>query len=94
MSVGIPPIVYKRNYTRSHITVVAAERHHDVRSMMAGMHRHTAARYLKGIVKLPSARFPNLPENEFAMMKLARRVGISVSPQCPRLNSRLVTGAC
>ena len=30
------------------------------------------------IVKLPSARFPNLPENEFAMMELARRVGICV----------------
>ena len=30
------------------------------------------------IVKLPSARFPNLPENEFAMMELARRVGIAV----------------
>ena len=30
------------------------------------------------IVKLPSARFPNLPENEFAMMELARRVDIAV----------------
>jgi serine/threonine-protein kinase HipA len=30
------------------------------------------------IVKLPSTRFPNLPENEFAMMELARRVGISI----------------
>jgi serine/threonine-protein kinase HipA len=30
------------------------------------------------IVKLPSTKFPNVPENEFAMMELARRVGISV----------------
>jgi serine/threonine-protein kinase HipA len=30
------------------------------------------------IVKLPSARFSNLPENELAMMELARRVGIDV----------------
>jgi serine/threonine-protein kinase HipA len=30
------------------------------------------------IVKLPSAKFQNVPENEFAMMELARRVGISV----------------
>jgi serine/threonine-protein kinase HipA len=30
------------------------------------------------IVKLPSARFAALPENEFAMMELARRVGIQV----------------
>jgi serine/threonine-protein kinase HipA len=30
------------------------------------------------IVKLPSANFPNVPENEFAMMELARRVGIAV----------------
>ena len=30
------------------------------------------------IAKLPSTKFPNLPENEFAMMELARRVGISV----------------
>lgn len=30
------------------------------------------------IVKLPSARFPAVPENEFAMMELARRVGIEV----------------
>ncbi len=30
------------------------------------------------IVKLPSARFPNVPENEFAMMTLAREVGIDV----------------
>jgi serine/threonine-protein kinase HipA len=30
------------------------------------------------IVKLPSTRFQNVPENEFAMMELARRVGISV----------------
>jgi serine/threonine-protein kinase HipA len=30
------------------------------------------------IVKLPSAKFPNVPENEFAMMELARQVGIAV----------------
>lgn len=30
------------------------------------------------IVKLPSSRYPEVPENEFAMMELARRVGISV----------------
>ncbi len=30
------------------------------------------------IVKLPSTKHPDIPENEFAMMELARRVGISV----------------
>jgi serine/threonine-protein kinase HipA len=30
------------------------------------------------IVKLPSSRFPKVPENEFAMMTLAREVGIDV----------------
>ncbi len=30
------------------------------------------------IVKLPSYRFPAVPENEFAMLELARRVGIAV----------------
>ena len=30
------------------------------------------------IVKLPSARFPAVPENEFVMMELARRAGIPV----------------
>jgi serine/threonine-protein kinase HipA len=30
------------------------------------------------IVKLPSPRFPKVPENEFAMMTLAREVGIDV----------------
>jgi serine/threonine-protein kinase HipA len=30
------------------------------------------------IVKLPSARFPAVPENEFVMLELARRVGIDV----------------
>ncbi|MGD9538664.1 MAG: type II toxin-antitoxin system HipA family toxin [Alphaproteobacteria bacterium] len=30
------------------------------------------------IVKLPSARFEGVPENEFAMMTLARRIGIDV----------------
>lgn len=30
------------------------------------------------IVKLPSGRFPSVPENEYAMMELARKVGIVV----------------
>ena len=30
------------------------------------------------IVKLPSARFPKLPENEHVMLELARAVGIAV----------------
>ena len=30
------------------------------------------------IVKLPSTQFPRVPQNEFAMMELARRVGITV----------------
>jgi serine/threonine-protein kinase HipA len=30
------------------------------------------------IVKLPSAKFPHVPENEFSMMELARRIGIDV----------------
>ncbi len=30
------------------------------------------------IIKLPSARFPAVPENEFVMMTLARRIGIDV----------------
>lgn len=30
------------------------------------------------IVKLPSGRFPAVPENEFVMLDLARRVGISI----------------
>jgi len=30
------------------------------------------------IVKLPSLKFPGVPQNEFAMMTLARKVGISV----------------
>jgi serine/threonine-protein kinase HipA len=32
------------------------------------------------IVKLPSARFPAVPENEFVMLELAQRVGIAVPP--------------
>ncbi len=31
------------------------------------------------IVKLPSARFASVPENEFAMLELARRAGIAVA---------------
>jgi serine/threonine-protein kinase HipA len=30
------------------------------------------------IVKLPSARYPAVPENEFAMLELAQRIGITV----------------
>lgn len=30
------------------------------------------------IVKLPSSRYPEVPENEFAMMEIARRLGIAV----------------
>jgi serine/threonine-protein kinase HipA len=32
------------------------------------------------IVKLPSAQFPGVPENEFVMLELARAVGIQVPP--------------
>jgi len=32
------------------------------------------------IVKLPSAQFPTVPENEFAMLALARATGINVPP--------------
>src|SRR5205807_418045 len=32
------------------------------------------------IVKLPSARFAAVPENEFVMLELARRVGIAMPP--------------
>jgi serine/threonine-protein kinase HipA len=32
------------------------------------------------IVKLPSAQFPAVPENEFTMLALARAIGISVPP--------------
>lgn len=32
------------------------------------------------IVKLPSERFPSVPENEFVMLELARMVGITVPP--------------
>ena len=32
------------------------------------------------IVKLPSAQFPAVPENEYVMLQLARAVGISVPP--------------
>ena len=32
------------------------------------------------IVKLPSAQFPGVPENEFSMMTLARLVGVDVPP--------------
>jgi len=29
-------------------------------------------------VKLPSSRYPVVPQNEFAMLELARRIGITV----------------
>lgn len=40
------------------------------------------------IVKLPSARFEGVPENEFAMMELARSIGIPV----PKLKLVPITG--
>jgi hypothetical protein len=43
------------------------------------------------IVKLPSAKFPNVPENEFAMMELARRVGIAV-PETGLIPLRHISG--
>lgn len=38
------------------------------------------------IVKLPSHRFPNLPENEFSMMTLARTIGMNV-PEVKLVNT-------
>jgi serine/threonine-protein kinase HipA len=32
------------------------------------------------IVKLPSAHFPDIPENEYAMLRFAREIGIEVPP--------------
>jgi len=43
------------------------------------------------IVKLPAATLPNVPENEFAMMELARRVGISV-PETALVPVREISG--
>jgi len=43
------------------------------------------------IVKLPSARFPAVPENEFVIMELTRRVGIPV-PRLKRIPVREIEG--
>jgi serine/threonine-protein kinase HipA len=43
------------------------------------------------IVKLPSANYARVPENEFAMMELARRVGIDV-PETMLLPVRRIAG--
>ena len=43
------------------------------------------------IVKLPSNRFPSVPENEFAMMALARAVGIEV-PQTKLIDVSAIRG--
>jgi len=43
------------------------------------------------VVKLPSTKFKNVPENEFAMMELARRVGIDV-PETQLVNVRDIKG--
>jgi serine/threonine-protein kinase HipA len=43
------------------------------------------------IVKLPSTQFPKVPENEFAMMELARRVGIEV-PETTLLPIKQISG--
>jgi serine/threonine-protein kinase HipA len=43
------------------------------------------------IVKLPSSRFPSVPENEYAMMGLARAVGIDV-PQTKLIDVSAIRG--
>lgn len=43
------------------------------------------------IVKLPSARFPAVPENEFTMLELARRIGIPV-PQLDLVSLEAIFG--
>ena len=43
------------------------------------------------IVKLPSARFPDVPENEYAMMELARMVGIDV-PETKLIATKDIAG--
>ncbi len=43
------------------------------------------------IVKLPSARFPAVPENEFVMLALARAIGIDV-PESRLLDVREIAG--
>lgn len=43
------------------------------------------------IVKLPSTRFPSVPENEFVMLSLARRIGIQV-PEVRLVSIRDIQG--
>jgi serine/threonine-protein kinase HipA len=43
------------------------------------------------IVKLPSTRFAGVPENEFAMMEMARRIGIEV-PETKLLETKDIEG--
>ena len=43
------------------------------------------------IVKLPSNRFPSVPENEFAMMNLARQVGLDV-PEVQLVSTQNIQG--
>jgi len=43
------------------------------------------------IVKLPSSRFEGVPENEFAMMSLARRIGIDV-PEFTLIETKAIEG--
>ncbi len=43
------------------------------------------------IVKLPSTRFAGVPENELAMMELARRIGVEV-PETKRVPIRQIEG--
>jgi serine/threonine-protein kinase HipA len=43
------------------------------------------------IVKLPSARFPSVPENEYTMMALARAIGINV-PRTELVDIRNIQG--
>ena len=40
------------------------------------------------IVKLPSARFPAVPENEFGMIELAQSVGIACRPTVSEGNDK------
>ncbi|MDA0692548.1 MAG: type II toxin-antitoxin system HipA family toxin [Nitrospinae bacterium] len=43
------------------------------------------------IVKLPSMRFPSVPENEYAMMRLARLIGINV-PEVRLVSAKDIQG--
>jgi serine/threonine-protein kinase HipA len=43
------------------------------------------------IVKLPSMKYPHVPENEYSMMEFARRVGIDV-PRCGLMPIHLISG--